>query len=246
MLKDDERLDYLDAQQTLKIIQSPSVFSFSLDAVLLAHFTYVPIKRGKILDLCSGNGAIPLLLSKRSSAQIIGLEIQERLVDMAKRSVHLNHRTEQIEIIAGDLRQSATYFNQSEFDVITCNPPYFSTPAPTEHNRNKHFTIARHEVCCTLEEVVKACKLHVKPRGKVAMIHRPERLVDLLQLFRTYRLEPKRLQFVYPKANKAANMLLLEGIRDGNPGLKLLPPLYVYKDDDTYTKEIRDMIYGNL
>lgn len=240
----DERFDYLLADEQMKIIQSPSVFSFSLDAVLLAHFAYVPIKRGKILDLCTGNGVIPLLLSKRTQATITGVEIQERIFDMAKRNVTLNKLSDQIHLIHGDLKEMQPNLAQSSFDVVTCNPPYFSTPAKTEHNRNEFLTIARHEVYCTLEDVVKACKLYVRPGGKVAMVHRPGRLVDIITLFRAYKLEPKRLQFVYPKKGKEANMLLVEGIRDGKADLKILPPLYIYQNDGTYTNAAKDIIYG--
>lgn len=242
-LKDYERIDYADKKQTLKIIQSEKVFSFSLDAVLLAHFTYVPIKRGNILDLGTGNGIIPLLLTRRSAANIVGVDIQERLVDMARRSITLNELDQQIKIVHQDLKKLQSILPQSHFDVITCNPPYFATEAPTEHNKNKYLTIARHEVYCTLEDVVQACKRYVRPGGKVSFVHRPERLVDLLTLFRKYRIEPKRLQFVYPKVGKDANMLLLEGVRDGKTGLKMLQPLYIYNKDGTYTEEAREIIY---
>lgn len=242
---DDERIDYLVADETMKIIQSPSVFCFSLDAVLLAHFTYVPIKKGKILDLCAGNGAISILLTKRSNAQIVGLEIQERLVSMAYRSIKLNNLQEQVSIIHGDLKDVKLDLKQSSFDLITCNPPYFNTPKESEYNKNEHETIAKHEVFCTLEDVVKACKRYVKPGGKIAIVHRPGRLVDLITLFRKYRLEPKRIQFVYPKEGEEANIVLIEGIRDGNVGLKMLPPLYIYNKNDTYTVEAEAIIYGN-
>src|SRR5699024_10381547 len=207
-LYDDERLDYLVANENKKIIQSPTIFAYSLDAVLLAHFTYVPIKRGNILDLCSGNGIIPLLLAERTKARIVGLEIQPRLVDMAKRSVQLNDLEEQITMIEGDLTKLPTTLHQSYYDVVTCNPPYFATKQKTEYNKNDYLTIARHEVCCTLEDVIRACKRYVKPGGKVSIVHRPERLVDLLTLFRTYKIEPKRIQYVYPKETEAANMVL--------------------------------------
>lgn len=243
-LYDDERLDYLISDEHLQIIQSPTIFSYSLDAVLLANFTYVPINRGNILDLCTGNGVIPLLLSKRTKGNIVGLEIQKRLVNMAKRSVRLNELENQIEIIDGDLKERQRDLQQSFYDVVTCNPPYFATPKSTEHNENEYLTIARHEVCCTLEDVVKACKLYVKPGGKVSLVHRPERLVDIMTLFRKYKIEPKRMQFVYPKLSREANMILIEGIRDGNTGLKLLPPLIIYEEDDTYTEEARKIIYG--
>lgn len=242
-LYDDERIDYLVADQSMKIIQSPTVFSFSLDAILLAHFCYVPIKKGHILDLCSGNGVIPLLLSRRTKAGITGVEIQERLVSMASRNIELNKLDNQITMIHGDLKDMQPVLGHSQFDVVTCNPPYFKTPAATEHNQNEWLTIARHEVHCTLEDVVKACKLHVRPGGKVAMVHRPGRLIDILTLFRKYKLEPKRLRFVYPKQGREANTLLIEGVRDGKAGLKLSPPLYIYNQDGTYTPEAKEIIY---
>jgi tRNA1(Val) A37 N6-methylase TrmN6 len=243
-LYDDERVDYLLADESMKIIQSPTAFAFSLDAVLLAHFVQIPIKRGSILDLCSGNAVIPLLLAKRTRAKITGVEIQERIYEMGVRSIALNKLTDQISLIHGDLKEMQPILGHSSFDVVTCNPPYFRSPKETEHNENDYLTIARHEVHCTLEDVVRACKLHVRPGGKVAMVHRPGRLVDIIDLFRRYKLEPKRIQLVYPKQGKEANMLLIEGIRDGKPDLKVLPPLYIYQDDGEYTDEARSIIYG--
>ncbi|GGJ89310.1 methyltransferase [Lentibacillus kapialis] len=243
-LFDDERLDYLLSENKMHIIQSPEVFSFSLDAVLLAQFAYVPIKKGNILDLCTGNGVIPLLLSRRTNASITGVEIQGRLFDMAKRNMELNGLADQLTMIHGDLKEMKNVLGHSRFDVVTCNPPYFPTPARTEHNRNNHLTIARHEVHSTLEDTVKASKLHVRPGGKVAMVHRPARLADIITLFRQYKIEPKRLQFIYPKHGRDANMILIEGIRDGSADLTTLPPLYIYNDDNTYTTEAEEIIYG--
>lgn len=243
-LNGDERLDYLLFDESMQIIQSPTVFSFSMDAVLLAHFASIPIARGTILDLCTGNGVIPLFLARRSKAKITGVEIQERLYGMAIRNAALNQLEDQINFIHGDLKKMNGVLGHSTFDCVTCNPPYFPTPKATEHNVNEHLTIARHEVKCTLEDVVKACKLHVRPGGKVAMVHRPERLVDILALFRKYRLEPKRMQLVYPKRDKEANTLLIEGIRDGKPGLKVLPPLYIYTSDGKYTEEAERLFNG--
>lgn len=243
-LYDDERIDYLVSAEHMPIIQSPTVFSYSLDAVLLANFVYVPIKKGNILDLGTGNGIIPLLLSERTNASITGLEIQPRLADMANRSVQLNQLTNKINIVVGDLRNMQSDLPQSYYDVVTSNPPYFKTPNKNEHNESEYFTIARHEVKCTLEDVISAAKRYVKPGGKVALVHRPERLVDIITLFRSYNIEPKRMQLVYSKRNKEANTLLIEGIRDGSAGLTFLPPLFIYNEDDTYTKEAQAIIYG--
>lgn len=243
-LHNDERFDYLFAEGEMKIIQSPTVFSFSLDAVLLAHFTRVPAKKGYILDLCSGNGVIPLMLSKRTKTKILGVEIQKRLVEMASKSIRFNKLSDQLSIIHGDLKNMQSILGHSRFDVVTCNPPYFQTSEKAIQNKNKYFTIAKHEVLCTLEDAIKSCKLHVKPGGRINMVHRSSRFIDLITLFRAYKLEPKRIQFVYSKIGKEANMVLIEAIRDGKPGLKMLPPLYIYNHDHSYTKEAEDIIYG--
>lgn len=243
-LFEDERIDYLLADETMQIIQSPTAFAFSLDAVLLAAFASVPVRRGSILDLCTGNGVIPLLLSRKTKAEITGVEIQERIFHMAERNVSLNGLTGQLKMIHGDLKEMQPVLGQSSFDLVTCNPPYFKTPSATEHNENEYLTIARHEVHCTLEDVVKACKLHVRPGGKVTMVHRPGRLVDIVTLFRKYNLEPKRMQLVYPKKGKEANMLLIEATRDGKADLKTLPPLFIYDEDGSYTEEAEAIIYG--
>nr|WP_302328593.1 tRNA1(Val) (adenine(37)-N6)-methyltransferase [Salirhabdus salicampi] len=228
----------------MRIIQSPTVFAFSLDAVLLAKFAYVPIKKGNILDLCTGNGVIPLLLSRRSYANITGVEIQERLYDMAIRNVQLNKLDNQLQMVHGDLKDVHKVLGPSHYDVVTCNPPYFPTPKKSEQNINDHLAIARHEIYCNLEDVVQSCSRLVRPGGKVAIVHRPSRLVDIITLFRKYRVEPKRVQFVYPKRGKEANTLLIEGIRDGKPDLKILPPLYVYNEHNEYTEEVHDILYG--
>ncbi|MBA2876689.1 tRNA1(Val) (adenine(37)-N6)-methyltransferase [Thermaerobacillus caldiproteolyticus] len=242
-LYDDERLDYL-LNEDMRIIQSPSVFAFSLDAVLLAKFAYMPIQKGQIVDLCTGNGVIPLLLSKRTKGKIIGVEIQERLYDMARRSVQYNQLEEQIEIIHGDIKDMPRQLGYSKYDVVTCNPPYFPTISADEMNKNRHFAIARHEIYCTLEDVIKVSSQLLKQGGKAAFVHRPGRLLDIVTLMRQYRLEPKRLRFVYPKMAKEANTILIEGIKDGSPDLKILPPLIVYNDHNEYTDEVKQILYG--
>ncbi|THE11447.1 tRNA1(Val) (adenine(37)-N6)-methyltransferase [Bacillus timonensis] len=243
-LHDGERLDHLLAEN-LRIIQSPSVFAFSLDTVLLARFVYVPIQKGKIIDLCTGNGVIPLLLSGRSKAEITGVEIQERIYDMAKRSIEYNDLSKQLSIIHGDIKDMPEKLGRGKFDVVTCNPPYFPTPKADEINKNEHLAIARHEIYCTLEDVVRVSSQLVKQGGKVAFVHRPGRLMDILTLMRQYRVEPKRLQFVHPRLGKEANTILVEGIKQGSADLKILPPLYVYDEHNEYTKEIRTILYGN-
>ncbi|MDF2947903.1 MAG: hypothetical protein K0S51_2582 [Bacillales bacterium] len=243
-LKYDERLDHV-LGSGLKIIQSPSVFAFSLDAALLAHFTYVPFHKGKIIDLCSGNGIIPILLSKKTTVSILGVEIQERLYDMAKRSIMFNKLDNQIEMIHGDLKDMPRTLGKGKYDLVTCNPPYFITPNTKEINENEHLAIARHEILCTLEDVISVCSDLVKEGGKVSLVHRPGRLVDIITMMRKYKVEPKRLQFVYPKIGKEANIILIEGIKYGNPDLKILDPIIVYKDNNEYTDLLREIIDGN-
>lgn len=242
-LKGDERLDYLLAEN-LRIIQSPSVFAFSLDAVLLARFVYVPIQKGNLIDLCSGNGVIPLFLSARTKGNITGVEIQERLYDMAVRSIEYNGLENRLMMIHGDIKEMPKRLGYGKFDVVTCNPPYFKTPEKSEKNPNEHLAIARHEILCTLEDAIKASSDLVRQGGKVAFVHRPGRLLDIITLMRQYRLEPKRIQFVYPKLGKEANTILVEAIKDGNPDIKILPPIIVYNEDDEYTKQIREILYG--
>lgn len=243
-LKDDERLDYLLAEE-LRIIQSPSVFSFSLDAVLLARFASVPKTRGSIVDLCAGNGVVPLLMSARSQVPMTGVEIQERLHNMAVRSVQYNKLDSQINMICADLKQAPAILGKEKHTLVTCNPPYFSTQSKTEINPNPHFAIARHEMMCTLEDCIQSASALLKQGGKAAFVHRPGRLLDIVTLMRQYRLEPKRIQFVYAKAEKKdANTVLVEGTKDGAPDLKILPPLIVYQEDGEYTAEVKELLYG--
>ena len=241
-LKDDERLDYLLAED-LRIIQSPSVFSFSLDAVLLSRFVSVP-RRGNIVDLCSGNGVIPLFLSARTNAKIIGVELQPRLHDMALRSIQYNKLDNQIDMLLGDVKEAPDLLGVEKYDAVTCNPPYFLAHELSDKNISEHHAIARHELHLTLEEAIHSASRLLKQGGKAAFVHRPGRLLDIVTFMRANRLEPKRMQLIYPKRGKEANTLLIEGIKDGRPDLKILPPLYVYEDNNEYTQEIRAILYG--
>jgi tRNA1(Val) A37 N6-methylase TrmN6 len=236
-----ERIDDLMTHQ-LKIIQSDEVFSFSLDAVLLARFCTVPL-RGKIIDLCTGNAVIPLLLSTRSKAIIHAVEIQARLADMAERSVVLNQLQEQIHITQGDIRQAHELFGHGKFDLVTVNPPYLPVIAGVQNN-NEHFAAARHEIHCNLEEVIASSSKLVRAGGKVAMVHRPSRLVDIMTLMRQYRLEPKRIRFVHPRLGEEANMVLVEAIKDGKPEVRLLPPVIAFKNETEYSDELMQIFYG--
>lgn len=242
-LEKDERIDYLP-NQNRKIIQSSEVFSFSMDAVLLAKFCYVPIQKGKIVDLCTGNGVIPILLSERSKAEITGVEIQERLYQMAIRTAEVNQLQHQIHFFHDDIKNAVEKLGKELFDVVTCNPPYFKTITEKEWNENRHFAIARHEIYCSLDDVIRVSSELVKQKGKIAIVHRPERLIDIIMAMKKYQIEPKKIQFVHPKTAKTANILLIEGIKRGRPGVKILKPLVVYNDDSTYTEQFKEIYFS--
>ena len=242
-LNPDERIDQLYADD-IQIIQSAEVFSFSLDAVLLANFPAIP-KRGTIVDLCAGNGAVGLFVSRKTKAHIYQVELQERLADMAQRSIQLNKRDEQMTVYQMDLKESPTKIKPDSVDLLLCNPPYFKDVPTGIKNPNPHLAIARHEIHTNLDEVIQTSSKLLKTNGRLAMVHRPDRFLDIVETMRKHRIAPKRLQFVYPKAGKEANVLLIEGIKDGKTdGFKVLPPLITYDENGEYLPETRAMLYG--
>lgn len=242
-LKEDERIDQLYAED-VKIIQSSDVFSFSLDAVLLANFPNIP-KKGIVVDLCAGNGAVGLFVAKKTKSKIYQIEIQERLADMAQRSVQLNHLEDQIDVLPINLKDSLNKISSDSCDLVLCNPPYFKN-LPTNHkNPNPYYATARHEIHTNLDEVLFISSKLLKMNGHFAMVHRPDRFLEVIDLMKKNRLAPKRVQFVYPKAGKDANILLIEGIKDGKTeGFKVLPPMFTYDAAGNYSLETRRLLYG--
>jgi len=237
----DERIDDLH-RNNYKIIQNPNKFCFGIDAVLLSGFTNVK-KDEKSLDLGTGTGIIPILLEAKTQGEnFVGLEIQQESVDMAQRSVRLNGLEEKIEIIEGDIKQATLMFKPSSFDVVTSNPPYMNNGNGLT-NTLMPKAIARHEILCTLEDVISTASKLVKVGGRFYMVHRPHRITDIICLLRQYKLEPKRIRFVHPYIDKEPNMVLIESTRHGKPMMKIEPPLIVYKDKNEYTDEIIE-IYG--
>lgn len=231
-----EKTNYLLGYQDLKIIQEDHSFRFSLDSVLLPNFVTINKSVKKILDIGTGNAPIPLILSTKTKASIIGIEIQAKSVELAKKSVRINHLEQQIKIIQSDIR---TYSSQTDqFDVITCNPPFFKISRNSHFNMSDRKTFARHEVTLTLSDVLMISKKLLKNGGVVAIVHRPERLIDILTEMRFYNLEPKKIQYVYPNEKKESHILLVEGKKNGKPGLKILPPLYVHDHNGNYTEQI--------
>lgn len=240
-LKENERIDDLQRNH-YRIIQDPKRFCFGMDAVLLSGFARV--REGeKVLDLGTGTGIIPILLeAKTGAAHLTGLEIQEDSADMARRSVALNHLEDKIEIVTGDIKEAVSLFGAASFDVVTCNPPYM-TENHGLTNPEAPKAIARHELLCTLEDVISQAAGLLRPGGNFFMVHRPFRLVDIMVLLRKYRLEPKRMRMVHPFADKEPNMVLIAASRGGNPRMTVEKPLIVYREPNLYSDEIYD-VYG--
>lgn len=240
-LKENERIDDLQ-RNGYRIIQNPAKFCFGMDAVLLSGF--VRVKPGaKVLDLGTGTGIIPLLVeAKTQAAQISAIEIQEESADMARRSVQLNGLEDRINIVTGDLREADKFFDAASFDVVTCNPPYMIGQHGLT-NPDEPKAIARHEILCTLEDVVRTAAKLLKPGGYFCMVHRPFRLAEIIAVMTEYKLEPKRMKFVHPYVDKEPNMVLVEGCRGGKPRMTVEKPLIVYKEPNVYTDEIYD-VYG--
>ncbi|MDO4302336.1 MAG: tRNA1(Val) (adenine(37)-N6)-methyltransferase [Bacillota bacterium] len=240
-LKENERIDDLQRNH-YRIIQDPKRFCFGMDAVLLSGFARV--REGeKVLDLGTGTGIIPILLeAKTEAAHLTGLEIQEDSADMARRSVALNHLEDKIEIVTGDIKEAVSLFGAASFDVVTCNPPYM-TENHGLTNPEAPKAIARHELLCTLEDVISQAAGLLRPGGNFFMVHRPFRLVDIVVLLRQYRLEPKRMRMVHPFADKEPNMVLIEASRGGKPRMTVEKPLIVYREPNLYSDEIYE-VYG--
>ena len=239
-IKDNENIDDLQLNG-LMLIQKTDGFKFGVDAVLLSDFANVK-KKHKVIDLCTGTGIIPFLLyGKYNPSSIKGIEVQEDMVEMANRSVNLNE-TYNIEFIHRDLKDIDFLKTVEKADVITVNPPYKLNNAGIVNPSDK-LSIARHEVLCNLENVIEASRILLKDNGRLFMVHRPERLADIITLMRKYKIEPKRIRMVYPNKNKAPNIVLVEGQRDGGSFLKWDAPIYVYNEDGNYSDEI-NRIYG--
>ncbi|WP_059105331.1 tRNA1(Val) (adenine(37)-N6)-methyltransferase [Shouchella shacheensis] len=233
-----ERMDFI-AGTKMPIIQSETVFSYSIDAILLGRFAHVPIQKGRLLDLCSGNGVVGLVLATRSKGHIAMVELQQRLHEMALRSVKGNGLEARVRAVRGDVRCLPDDLSGGRFDLVTCNPPYFPLREGVQRSENEHKALARHEIACTLEDVIRAGSFSLKHGGKLALVQRPERLAEMITLMRAYHLEPKRLQFVHPAKGKESNMVLLEGTKGGNAGLRTQAPLIVYTEEGAYTSEFQ-------
>lgn len=227
----------------LKIYQNSDWFSFSLDSVLLANFVKVNNKM-KIIDFCTGNAPIPLFLSTKTKSSIIGVELQEKVCDLAKKSVDINNLSSQITILNKDVNDISNIYETDSFDLITCNPPYFKMSEESNVNNNQIKAIARHEILLCLDDIFKCARKILKNNGKIAMVHRTDRLIDIISSMKQNNIEPKRLKIIYPFENSKSNLVLIEGVKNGKPGLEIENSLVVHNPDGSYKEEIKKIFNG--
>ncbi|MGE5456105.1 MAG: tRNA1(Val) (adenine(37)-N6)-methyltransferase [Ignavibacteriales bacterium] len=234
--------NYLYGYDKLGIIQDTKMFVVSIDSLLLPNFITINKNTKKILDIGCGNAPIPLILSTKTDAAIIGVEIQENVYKLACKSVKTNNLEDKIKIINADINQLAKEWETDCFDIITCNPPFFKVNEKSNFNDSDYKTIARHEVMLNLDQICKISKKLLKNNGIIGLVHRPERLIDIIDCMRKNNLEPKRIQFIYPKKGKESNILLIEGRKNGKPGIKILDPIYLNEDNGKYTEQVLNLL----
>lgn len=240
-LNPGERIDDLQ-KNGYRIIQDPERFCFGMDAVLLSNFAKA--KPGEaVLDLGCGNGVIPILMEAKTKAEkFCGLEIQEKSADLARRSVSLNGLEEKIKIITGDMKEAVDIFGAASFHVVTMNPPYMTAHHGLVNPADAK-AIARHELTCSLEDMISQASKVLRSKGRFYMVHRPFRLAEIMTLMVKYHLEPKRMRLVYPYVDKEPNMVLIEGLKGGNSRITVEAPLIVYEKPGIYTEELKRMYY---
>ena len=227
--------------KNLKIIQNKEYFNFSLDSVLLPNFIHFNKSINMIMDICTGNAPIPLIMSTKTNSKIIGVEIQNEIYDLAKKTVELNHLENQIQLIHDDANNLIDYYESDTFDIITCNPPYFRVNEKSLRNDNEVKCNARHETLINLEQIIKIARKLLKNKGSLYIVHRTERLSEIMYLMKRNNIEPKRVRFVYPKQGTESNIVLIEGKKDGNLGLKVETPLIAHNEDGSYSAEVLKM-----
>ena len=240
-LREDERLDDL-GRKGYRIIQNTKIFCFGIDAILLSAFAKMD-ETDSAIDLGTGNGIIPMLMEARYGGfHFYGLEIQDINVELARRSIELNGLLGRVEVVHGDIKEASQIFGAGKYDVVTSNPPYMNENHGLK-NPDSHKAIARHEILCTLEDVVREASRLLKFNGHFYMIHRPHRLVEIFDMLTKYQLEPKRVRFVHPYVDKEANMVLIDAVRGAKSMVKIESPLVVYREQGVYTQELWDIHY---
>ena len=241
-LLENERIDDLE-YKGLKIIQKQDGFCFGIDSILLSDFAKELKNGSKVVDLGTGTGILGIMLcAKTEISKIIGIEIQKEMAEMAKRSIKLNNLQNRFEILNENIKDISKQLKEGTFDAVITNPPYKKIGTGIT-NENKNKLIARHEITANLEDFIKVAHKLLKDKGTFYMVHRPDRLVDIIEKLRKYNLEPKNIRFVHPKVNKEPNMLLIKAIKNAKPFLKIQPPLYVYEENGEYTQEIKKIYH---
>lgn len=244
LLRNGERIDDLQCNG-FKLIQNPNEFCFGIDAVLLSNFINIK-KRSNILDLGCGSGIIPMLIAaKNDTAKIVGIEIQSLFCDLAERNVKLNNVGDRVSILNKDLKNATEFLEKSSFDLITCNPPYKKESTGVT-NPNDSKAIARHEIKCTLEDIIEVSSKLLKGGGRLCLINRPERFLDMISLMRKYKIEPKRARFVHSRIDKHPSMVMTEGARNGGEDFRVMEPLIIYDENGHYTSQIKNIYYGEI
>ena len=226
--------------ENLKIVQNTTYFNFSLESVLVPRFCNLK-NNMRIIDFCTGNAPIPLILSTLTNSEIIGVEVQKEVFELAVQSVKLNNLENRIRIINTDVKKLSEEFETDTFDLITCNPPYFKVFDTSNLNLNEIKTNARHETLITLEDILNVSRKLLKNNASLVIVHRTERVCEILRKMKEYNLEPKRIRFIYPKIGENSNLVLIDARKNGKIGVKVLPPLYCHNEDGTYTNEIQEM-----
>lgn len=237
-----EILNDIVGYKNRKIYQDDKCFSFSLDSLILANFVNINLSDKKIIDLGTGNGIIPLVLSLRTDKKIIGIEIQKQLTLLANKSVKYNKLENQIEIINMNMKDYVNDSNVNTVDLITCNPPYFKYDENRKINLSKEKAIARHEIEILLEDIISISNRLLKNGGRLALVHRTDRFYEVLSLYKKYNIEPKKIRFIHDNLNKEASLFFVEGIKNGNSGLIVDKPFILYKKDNSKTEEYEKLL----
>lgn len=233
-----ETINYLLGYKDLKIYQNDDMFRFSIDSILLPNFVTLKKNVSKILDIGTGNAVIPIVLSTKTKAQIDGVEIQKEVYELGIKSVKLNGLNNQITLYNLDIKEYIKNLESDIYDTITCNPPFFKKEEKSHLNDSEYKTIARHEISLNLDDIMSLARKALKNNGNIAIVHRTDRLVDIIMTMRKNNIEPKKIQFVYPKEKTVSNILLIEGTKNGKPGIKILDPLYIHNSDGSYTNQV--------
>ena len=235
-----EVINYLLGYENIKIYQNTDMFNFSLDSILLPNFVTITAKTKRILDIGTGNAVIPIIMSTKTKANIDAVEIQKEVYELGKKSIKLNKLNNQINIYNEDIKEFYKNKESDIYDTITCNPPFFKINDTSRVNSSNYKTIARHEVKLNLEDIMMIAKKLLKNNGNIAIVHRTDRLIDIMEAMKKHNIEPKKIRLVYPKIGMESNILLIEGVKNGKPGLKVLSPLLSHDSNDEYTEQIKE------